>query len=264
MFFSPLNAPARTWQGRSVWLIGASTGIGKACAQALMAQGARVAVSARQQGLLQELCAGHSNAFSVPCDVTDSASVQKAAEQVQAHQGLDWVVYCAGHYKPIRPLDNLNLPELMRHQAVNYHGALHAIDAVLPTLVAQRHGHISLLASVAGYRGLPMSLAYGPTKAAMQHLAEILYMELRPAGIGVSVVNPGFVATPLTAQNRFHMPALIQPEEAARAMLRGWQHGLFEIHFPRRFSNFLKILRWLPDRLYFALVWRATQGDLKK
>jgi NAD(P)-dependent dehydrogenase (short-subunit alcohol dehydrogenase family) len=258
-----LNPKVADWRGRSVWLIGASTGIGRACAQALIAAGARVAVSARQASLLDEICNGNS-AVAVPCDVTDPESLRRAAEQVQAHQGLDWVVYCAGHYKAIRPLRDIELPELMKHQAVNYHGALHALDAVLPTLVAQGKGHISLLASVAGYRGLPLSMAYGPTKAALQHLAEILYMELRPAGIGVSVVNPGFVATPLTAQNRFHMPALIQPDEAARAMLRGWQQGLFEIHFPRRFSNFLKVLRWLPDRLYFALVWRATQGNLKK
>jgi short-subunit dehydrogenase len=138
------------------------------------------------------------------------------------------------------------------------------LDAVLPTLISQGRGHISLLGSVAGYRGLPMSMAYGPTKAALHHLAEILHMELRPAGVGVSIVNPGFVATPLTAQNQFHMPALIQPEEAAREMLRGWEQGRFEIHFPRRFSRFLKFLRWLPDRLYFALVWRGTQGSLKR
>jgi NAD(P)-dependent dehydrogenase (short-subunit alcohol dehydrogenase family) len=259
-----MNPPVSHWQGRSVWLVGASTGIGKACAQALLAQGARVAVSARQAKLLQEVCQGHEQALAVPCDVTDPASVQQAAEQVRQHQGLDLVVYCAGHYKAVRPLKNFDLPELMRHQAVNYHGALHVIDAVLPTLAQQQHGHLSLLASVAGYRGLPMSLAYGPTKAALQHLAEILYMELRPAGIGVSVINPGFVATPLTAQNSFKMPALIQPEEAAQEMIKGWQRGEFEIHFPRRFSRFLKCLRWLPDRWYFSLVWRATQSSISK
>jgi NAD(P)-dependent dehydrogenase (short-subunit alcohol dehydrogenase family) len=190
--------------------------------------------------------------------------VRQAAERVRAHQGLDWIVYCAGHYKAIRPLRDIELPELLKHQAVNYHGALHTIDAVLPTLVQQGRGHLSFLASVAGYRGLPMSMAYGPTKAALHHLAEILYMELRPAGIGVSVVNPGFVATPLTAQNTFHMPALMQPDEAAQAMLRGWQQGRFEIHFPRRFSLFLKLLRWLPDRWYFSWVSSAVLKGVKK
>ena len=263
MAWSALNPQVDDWRGRSVWLVGASSGIGHACAQALIAAGARVAVSARQAPLLEQLCAGH-DALPVPCDVTDIESVRQAAERVRAHQGLDWVVYCAGHYKPIRPLRGFDLPEIMRHQSVNYHGALHVIDAVLPHLVEQGRGHLSMVASVAGYRGLPMSLAYGPTKAAMQHLAEILYMELRPAGIGVSVVNPGFVATPLTAQNRFHMPALIQPDEAARAMLKGWARGEFEIHFPKRFSLFLKLLRLLPERWYFSWVWRATQGNLNK
>ncbi len=257
-----LNSPMTDWRGRSVWLVGASSGIGRACAHALIAAGARVAVSARQGALLDEICAGH-DALAVTCDVTDPDSVRQAAERVRQHQGLDWVVYCAGHYKPIRPLKQLDLPELMRHQHVNYHGALYVLDAVLPTLQTQSRGHFSMVSSVAGYRGLPMSLAYGPTKAAMQHLAEVLYMELKPAGIGVSVVNPGFVATPLTQQNQFHMPALMQPEEAAQAMLDGWRKGHFEIHFPHRFSRFLKCLRWLPDRWYFALVWRATQDSTK-
>jgi NAD(P)-dependent dehydrogenase (short-subunit alcohol dehydrogenase family) len=259
-----MNTPIQNWQGRSVWLVGASTGIGKACALSLLAQGARVAVSARQADLLAQICQDQPQALAVPCDVTDPMSVRRAAEQVRQHQGLDLVVYCAGHYKAVRPLKNFDLPELMRHQEVNYHGALHVIDAVLPSLIQQQHGHLSVLASVAGYRGLPMSLAYGPTKAALQHLAEILYMELRPAGIGVSVINPGFVATPLTAQNNFKMPALIQPEEAADEMIKGWQKGEFEIHFPRRFSRFLKLLRCLPDRWYFPLVWRATQSSMSK
>lgn len=263
MAWTTLNPKAGDWRGRSVWLVGASSGIGHACAQALIGAGARVAVSARQAPLLQQLCAGH-DALPVPCDVTDPDSVRRAAEQVRAHQGLDWVVYCAGHYKPIRPLRAFDLPELMRHQAVNYHGALHVIDAVLPQLVAQGRGHLSMVASVAGYRGLPLSLAYGPTKAAMQHLAEILYMELKPAGIGVSVVNPGFVATALTAQNRFHMPAIIEPEQAAHAMMRGWERGEFEIHFPKRFTRLVKFLRYLPDRLYFSWVWRASQSGLNK
>jgi short-subunit dehydrogenase len=111
---------------------------------------------------------------------------------------------------------------------------------------------------VAGYRGLPQSLAYGPTKAALIHLAEALYLDVSTHGLGVSVVNPGFVETPLTAQNTFHMPALMQPEDAARAMLRGWAQGAFEIHYPKRFTRWLKLMRLLPYRMYFGLVRRAT------
>ncbi|HSQ71562.1 MAG TPA: SDR family NAD(P)-dependent oxidoreductase, partial [Rubrivivax sp.] len=114
------------------------------------------------------------------------------------------------------------------------------------------------VASVAGYRGLPQSLAYGPTKAALQNLADTLYLDLHDVGIGVSIVNPGFVATPLTAGNSFTMPALLTPDQAARAILRGWARGAYEIHFPRRFTLWLKLMQHLPHTLYFALVRRAT------
>jgi len=150
------------------------------------------------------------------------------------------------------------LNDMLRHQDVNYNGLLRVLDAVLPVFLQQGHGHISLVSSVAGWRGLPNGLAYGPTKAAMTHLAETLYMDLQDKGIGVSVVNPGFVATPLTAQNNFQMPALISPEEAAKAMLTGWAEGLFDIHFPKRFTSWLKLMRLLPYRVYFALVRRFT------
>ena len=129
----------------------------------------------------------------------------------------------------------------------------------MPALLARGSGHISLVGSVAGYRGLPNSLAYGPTKAALINLAETLYLDLHPKGIGVSLVNPGFVRTPLTAGNAFDMPALISPEEAAQAMLQGWARGDFELHFPKRFTLWMKALRLLPNRLFFSLVGRVAQ-----
>ena len=111
---------------------------------------------------------------------------------------------------------------------------------------------------MAGYRGLPKSLAYGPSKAALSHLAEALYLDLSPEHIGVSVIHPGFVATPLTAQNDFNMPALLSPEQAAQEMINGWQQGEFEIHFPKRFTLWLKLLRHLGHGLYFRAVQKAT------
>ena len=96
------------------------------------------------------------------------------------------------------------------------------------------------------------------TKAALINLAETLFLDLRALGVGVSVVNPGFVDTPLTQQNDFRMPALLTPDQAAAAVLRGWAHGRFEVHFPRRFTLWLKLLRVVPYRLYFALVRRVT------
>ena len=130
--------------------------------------------------------------------------------------------------------------------------------ALLQQAAAGRPAHLSLVASVAGYRGLPNALAYGPTKAALINLAEVLYLDLHARGVGMSLVNPGFVDTPLTAQNTFHMPALITPEAAAQAIVAGWAKGTFEIHFPKRFTRLLKAMRLLPDGWYFGAVRRAV------
>ena len=252
-----LNAPITDWTGRRVWLVGASTGIGLACAKALRAAGAQVVISARNPQGVQAWAAQDSGVQWRPLDVTVPADVQATARQILAEGPLDLVVYAAGFYRAQRATA-LNLDELLQHDQVNYQGALQVLAAVMPALLAQRHGHISLLSSVAGWRGLPNGLAYGPTKAALTHLAETLYMDLKDQGIGVSVVSPGFVATPLTAQNEFAMPALMSPAQAAREMLRGWARGQFDIHFPRRFTFWLKLLRLLPYRLYFPLVRRFT------
>jgi NAD(P)-dependent dehydrogenase (short-subunit alcohol dehydrogenase family) len=129
---------------------------------------------------------------------------------------------------------------------------------VLPTLLHQRSGHISLVSSVSGYRGLPKALAYGPTKAALINLAESLYFDLTDHGIGVSVVCPGYVETPLTEQNDYKMPGLISAEQAAQDIVDGWRRGQFEIHFPKRFTRWVKALSHLSDTLYFKAVRRVT------
>ena len=256
-WLTPFNKPITDWRGRSVWLVGASSGIGLACAHALHAAGAKVCVSARQAELLQAFVDTHPGALALPLDVTDATSVRQATQQLQAQHGIDTVIYCAGYYNA-QSAAAYDLRSMQTHMAVNYTGALLLLDQVLPLLLAQGHGHVSLVSSVAGYRGLPKSLAYGPSKAALTHLGEVLYLDLKPHGIGVSVVHPGFVATPLTAQNTFHMPALISPEQAAKDMLQGWRDGLFDIHFPKRFTWFLKLLRILPYRWYFPLVRQFT------
>ena len=254
----PLNPPLRDWRGQTVWIIGASTGIGRATAAALHRAGARVTVSARKAAALSEFVAQHPGSQALALDATDAAEVSRAAAQLLAQGPLDIVVYCAGHYNAMRA-DAMDLADMRRHMEVNYLGALVLLDAVLPALLARGRGHISLVGSVAGYRGLPNSLAYGPTKAALINLAETLYLDLHPRGLGVSVVNPGFVETPLTAGNAFTMPALISPAQAADAMLQGWARGEFELHFPKRFTHWMKALRLLPNRLFFALVSRATR-----
>ena len=254
----PLNLPITDWQGRRVWLVGASTGIGRATASALHALGAQVFVSARQATALAQFVADHPGAVALPLDATDRAAVQQATARVAAGGPIDCVVYCAGHYAA-QQADALDLGDMVRHNAINYLGALYLLDAVVPLLLAQdagRRGHISLVGSVAGYRGLPNSLAYGPTKAALINLAETLYIDLHRQGVGVSLINPGFVETPLTAQNRFHMPALITPQQAAQEIVRGWARGAFEIHFPRRFTLGMKLLELLPYPAFFAAMRR--------
>ncbi|PIT77023.1 SDR family oxidoreductase [Limnohabitans sp. G3-2] len=248
-----LNPQISDWHGRRVWLVGASTGIGLACAQALRAAGAQVVVSARNpQGVLDWAAQDAGVQWRV-LDVCDAPQVQATARALLAEGPLDMVVYAAGYYQAQRA-HAMDLAQMLQHDKVNYQGALQVIDAVLPDMLARGRGHITLVSSVAGWRGLPNGLAYGPTKAALTHLAETLYVDLQDRGIGVSVVNPGFVATPLTAQNQFTMPALISPEEAAREMLKGWAQGQFDIHFPKRFTLWLKLLRVLPYRIYFPLV----------
>jgi len=264
------NPALRDWRDKSVWLVGASSGIGRATASALHARGATVYVSARNAQALDEWVTQHpgadaqgrTRAVALPLDATDAQAVRVAAHAVGAQQPMDLVIYCAGHYRELRAQD-FSLEEMLKHQQINYVGALHVLDAVLPAMQARAAagaagGHISLVSSVAGFRGLPKSLAYGPTKAALINLAETLYLDLQPQGIGVSVINPGFVETPLTAHNDFAMPALVTPEQAAQAILRGWAHGDFEIHFPKRFTCWMKLLRLMPYRWYFPLVRKLT------
>lgn len=254
----PLNPRLVDWTGRLCWLVGASTGIGRATASALHARGAQVVVSARNAQALEAFVRAHPGSRAVVLDAGDREAVQAAAREVLAPGApLALAMYCAGRYLPQRATA-FDLDEMLRHQQVNYVGALHLIDAVLPALLRQGQGHLSLVGSVAGYRGLPKSLAYGPTKAALINLAQTLYLDLSERGLGVSIVNPGFVETPLTAQNDFKMPALLTPEQAADAILEGWAAGRFEIHFPKRFTLWLKALSHLGDASYFAAVRRAT------
>ena len=261
-----LNQRMTDWHGSTVWLVGASTGIGRATASALHALGARVVVSARGVAALNAFVEAHPGATALPLDVTDAAQVQAAAHMLTERGRLDCVLYCAGHYHAMNA-SRMDLDDLLRHNQINYLGALYLLDALVPRLLAQaldartgQRGHISLMGSVAGYRGLPQSLAYGPTKAALINLTETLYLDLHDQGLGVSLINPGFVDTPLTAQNKFTMPALISTDQAAQEILHGWARGEFEIHFPKRFTRWMKALQLLPYAAFFAATRRLKQA----
>lgn len=256
-----LNPKIRGWRGQRVWVIGASTGIGAAVARDLIDAGARVALSARSRDRLAAIAEG-TDAVVAPVDITDRAAVLAAAKKVcDALGALDLVIVVAGTHSAMRAdqFDRVKADQLL---AVNLVGPLNCLEAVLPTLLKQRRGGIALVASVAGYRGLPQALIYGPTKAALIHLAEGLYLDLRRHGIGVYLVNPGFVDTPLTQRNDFAMPALMTAEKAARRTLDGIAAGRFETHYPRRFTGWLKLLRILPYPAYFWAVRRFTGAGL--
>jgi len=254
-----LNPPVRDWRGRSVWIVGASSGIGAALAQLLLAGGARVALSARNEAALNEIAAARpQDALVAPLDVTDAAAVAAAAARiVERFGGIDLTITVAGDYASMRA-DDFDRARAERLVATNLGGVLNVLSALLPGLLARGRGGIAIVASVAGYSGLPRALIYGPTKAALINLAECLYLDLAPRGHPVYLVCPGFVRTRLTAQNEFSMPQLIDADTAAREILRGMAAGQFEIAFPWRFSRVLKLLRLLPYRLYFAAIRRAT------
>ena len=254
-----MNKPFSDWAGQRVWIIGASSGIGAALAQALLQHGAHVAVSARRAEALQTVVAGHGEARVLAFDLTDDDAFARAADALfKAWGGIDLVVFSAGAYAPMRAWQ-LDAKDIDRLLAINLRAPMAATAQLLPRLLKQGSGALAFVSSVAGFRGLPKAAAYGPTKAALINFAETLYLDLAPRGLSVFLINPGFVATPMTAANDFEMPALISPQQAAEEIIAGFGRGSFEIHFPRRFTYWLKLLRILPYGLYFALVRRFTR-----
>ncbi len=253
-----MNPRIQDWHGKRIWVIGASSGIGAEVARQFLAQGARVALSARNHEALLNIAAAHKHALVLPLDVTRHAEVSAAAKTVlQEWQGMDLVLLVAGTYNEMRA-DNFDLSVANLQMDVNVRGAFNCLDAVLPVLLAQKNGGIGIVASVAGYSGLPKAMVYGATKAALINLAESLYIDLHPRGNAVYLINPGFVATPATAANAFVMPALISAERAAQEIIAGIERGCFHIHFPKRFTNWLRMARLLPYRLYFWLIHKVT------
>jgi len=217
----------------------------------------KVAASARSAEKLAGLGDG---VLPVPLDVTDAAACAAAVERIESTLGpIDLAVLGAGTYAPVA-VDDIQPATFATMMNTNYMGVVNCLAALAPRMIARKAGHLSWIASVAGYMGLPKAAAYGPTKAALINLGESLYPELKLKGVNVSVINPGFVATPLTAQNDFEMPFLMQPADAARRSIEGLAAGRFEIAYPTRFVAILKSIRALPYPLFFRLI---TRGVLK-
>jgi NAD(P)-dependent dehydrogenase (short-subunit alcohol dehydrogenase family) len=252
-----LNPPIRDWHNKTVWIVGGSSGIGLSLCRQLIERGARVIVSARRQEALAQI--SPAPAMILPCDVACPGAVQEAVASIQG-AGLvpDVVFWLAGVYAPMASQD-LDLPQVKETFLVNTLSAYDGQAALVDLWRGQpkKARHWVLVSSVAGYSGLPQAAAYGASKAAMTYLAETSHLELRSLGIAVSVVNPGFVDTRLTQKNNFKMPAMIGPDAAAQATLDGLAQGRFEIHYPKRFTFWLKFLRILPYAVYLRIMRMA-------
>jgi short-subunit dehydrogenase len=249
--------------GKTIWLTGASAGIGEALAIELSRRGAILALTARRMTLLATLekrIVGEGGKVRVfPGDVTDRDAMEEVVRKIQDGIGpIDILVANAGTHLFTRPSE-FNSQEYLDLMDLNFGGVLRCIHAVMPSMQARRRGYIVGVASLAGYRALPRAAAYGASKAALIHFLESIRFHLVRDGIDVTVVNPGFVRTPLTEKNDFAMPFLLEAREAARLICDGMERRKKEIAFPAFFSGLLKIMRILPFPIYERIahgVWR--------
>lgn len=246
--------------GKLAWITGASSGIGRAVALKLAQQGYRVAVSARSSDKLMALQAQMPDRiFAFPLDVTDRTAASSVASAIRASLGpIDLAIFSAGSYKrdSVQNFDSGVFAETLN---LNVIGTAHTLEAVIPDMIARKHGEICVVASVAGYVGLPGGGFYGATKAALNNLCEALYPELEREGVRMRVINPGFVDTPLTEKNDFPMPFLITVDEAAQTIVDGLKTNKFEIIFPWKMALAIKFLHALPHSLRFALTRRMVR-----
>lgn len=236
------------------WITGASSGIGRDLALQLAAAGVKVAASARTAETLNAVAEQHPNISPVPVDVTDLKAIHTAAGHIRDTLGpIDLAILNAGVWYPVGARD-FNAEEICQSMDVNYNGIVHALEALLPDFLERENGHVALVSSVAGYRGLPKSTAYAPTKAAVITLAECLRHDLDRARVKISVINPGFVDTPMTQVNEFPMPFIITPEDAANRIIKGLAKGKYEIAFPWQTNLMMKLTRLTPNWLFFWIV----------
>jgi short-subunit dehydrogenase len=244
----------KSFKNKKVWIIGASVGIGAALSEELAKEGAIIALSARDEAKLQELknnLAGQGHLI-FPLDVTDSQKVQQTANLIASNFGnIDSVIFMAATYQTHSNAGFTDINMAKHIIDVNFNGAMNVTHAVLPILNAQGNSQLVYCASVAGYRGLPAGQPYCASKAALINYAESVAIEQK--NIDVKIISPGFVKTRLTDKNDFKMPFLINANEAARRIVKGLKSNCFEIHFPKRFTYFMKLVQILPNFIYIPL-----------
>ena len=249
---------------KTIWITGGSTGIGKALAIKFAKEGWNVAISARRENLLKETCGEHENISSFPLDVTDKNKCKEVFQNiVNIFHNVDICFFSTGTWDPKREKD-IDVEQIENVFKINFFGTLNSIKAVEKYFKDKKNGTITIVSSIAGYRGLPNSTGYGPSKSALNNLAESLYFDFGRSNVRVCLVSPGFIKTPMTDKNDFKMPFLKTPEYAAEKIYDGLVNkNSFEIHFPKSLTIILKILSFLPNRIYFGLIGKLTKYQKK-
>ena len=249
---------------RTIWITGGGTGIGKALAIKFAKEGWNVAISARRENLLKETCEEHENISSFPLDVTEKNKCKEVFQNIlNTFQNIDICFFSTGTWDPKREKD-IDVEQIENVFKVNFFGTLNSIKAVEKYFKDKKSGIITIVSSIAGYRGLPNSTGYGPSKSALNNLAESLYFDFGRSNVRVCLVSPGFIKTPMTDKNDFKMPFLKTPEYAAEKIYDGLVNkNSFEIHFPKSLTIILKILSFLPNKIYFGFIGKLTKYQKK-
>jgi short-subunit dehydrogenase len=247
-----------------IWITGASSGIGKALALKFANENWNVAISARRENILKEISESNENIKSFPLDVTDRSKCKEVFEQIKSHYGdVDICFFSTGTWNPKKEKD-IDVEQMEDVFKVNFFGTVNSIKAVEEYFKNKKSGIITIVSSIAGYRGLPNSTGYGPSKSALNNLAESLYFDFGRYNVKVCLVSPGFIKTPMTDKNDFKMPFLKTPEFAADKIYEGLlKKNNFEIHFPKELTLTLKFFSLLPSKIYFYLVNKLTKFQKK-
>ena len=249
---------------KTIWITGGSTGIGKALAIKFANKGWNVAVSARRVELLDELSKNYENISSFPLDVTDKTKCTEVFNQIKnKFENIDICFFSTGTWNPKKEKE-IDVEQMEDVFKVNFFGTVNSIKAVEQYYRERKSGIITIVSSIAGYRGLPNSTGYGPSKSALNNLAESLYFDFKRSNVRICLVSPGFIKTPMTDKNNFKMPFLKSTEYAANKIYDGLINtNNFEIHFPNQLTLILKLLGFLPSKLYFGLIGKLTKYQKK-
>ena len=245
---------------KTIWITGGSTGIGKALAIKFANKGWNVAISARRENLLQEISNNYENIHGFPLDVTNKSKCKEVFEKIKnKFKNIDICFFSTGTWNPKKERD-IDVEQIEDVFKINFFGTLNSIKTVEEYFKNKKSGTITIVSSIAGYRGLPNSTGYGPSKSALNNLAESLYFDFKRYGVRVSLISPGFIKTPMTDKNDFKMPFLKTTEYAADKIYDGLVNSnVFEIHFPKQLTLILKFLKILPNWLYLKLLSKLTK-----